>query len=1016
MWIVSEYCSFQSDRLTDFKLEKHHELRKAVQSRNLRLVQDLIKEGAPVNDILEKVYGVVSYETPLHLAVISRCPEIVKVLLDNGADRHSRNWNEETPLILAAKMQNITLIDLLLSNESSNLEDLNHLSHLHIACMRGNLEVVKVLLSKSKREALDAAVKTSSMYWSQFTPLHFAVLFEQIEVVEYLLNCGSDMTIKDTKELTPLHLAYEQRNEMIIDMLLAAQAYKFTNPTNAQRLSHFHIACARDNVLIVEHFMKSDVDINLKTKDGWSPIHFAIYYECHNVVNLLSKHGVNLKTSGVPKLLKSTYILQRQIMHSIPRARKKESNDTAGRLNTLSDFHNACIKNDADKVERLLSDGVISNQDDLNTPGINGCTPLHIALRCKSQRTASILLDHGADFLLQDNEGKTALHIAFELELTEELDKMISDMDNPTSNLIDNRGLSVFHILCARAESRKIEDFLCSGVDIDIQVGNGSSHWAGFAPIHFAIKYEQFDIVEILLVHGADISITTSSGFDSLEFAFYCMAEDFFLATRRREIVNLILIFGTKWIENFNDHGISPLHVLCLRYDGNPDMLRPLLDSHRDCINKRTELTESYYNGKTPLDFAVMVRNIKQVTSLVENGADLFRTDDHGQMPLERLFCVGFEPTDDTIMMDEEDLFTFVIATMEKFRPSYFFGTCISGLFNIVKRFIHKISDSKMIADLVNYRKDGGETPLHALLLQNIEEVAPRRETVKLLLEHGADVNTRNFMLQTPLHDVKKGIDLDVTRLLLDHGADVNAQNIFCETPLVKWYSEYFHYYDLRVPDKEYFKKQIILLLENGCDINIVDEQNRTCLEIVESHLIFWNGEDDQEPPLRYELARILLEHVKKLQIIGFYVSQSNEKAYSKVQWRGPTYEENIFVKQCEEELQSMMDVKIDSRTSLHDILFRSPDEMAFYCENVILCPIVESEDFSRRFPLYSFLIKLQIKNGRARRYLLETSAKHFPYPANKPLPKECLEKILRHLTDADLKNVISSKTVLNAH
>jgi len=69
------------------------------------------------------------------------------------------------------------------------------------------------------------------------------------------------------------------------------------------------------------------------------------------------------------------------------------------------------------------------------------------------------------------------------------------------------------------------------------------------------------------------------------------------------------------------------------------------------------------------------------------------------------------------------------------------------------------------------------ETPLH---------MAARRgqsDMVKLLLEHGADIEARNAMRRTPLHEAV-GVSVEVMEILLDWGAQVNAQDRYQMTPL----------------------------------------------------------------------------------------------------------------------------------------------------------------------------------------------------------------------------------------
>ena len=55
----------------------------------------------------------------MHKAVIDNYPEIVKYILDKGADVNKQNDNGDTALHIAAKNDNVEIIELLIKNKAA---------------------------------------------------------------------------------------------------------------------------------------------------------------------------------------------------------------------------------------------------------------------------------------------------------------------------------------------------------------------------------------------------------------------------------------------------------------------------------------------------------------------------------------------------------------------------------------------------------------------------------------------------------------------------------------------------------------------------------------------------------------------------------------------------------------------------------------------------------------------------------------------------------------------------------
>ena len=97
-------------------------------------------------------------------------------------------------------------------------------------------------------------------------------------------------------------------------------------------------------------------------------------------------------------------------------------------------------------------------------------------------------------------------------------------------------------------------------------------------------------------------------------------------------------------------------------------------------------------------------------------------------------------------------------------------------------------------------------------------------EMVRVLLEHGVDVNAQNKNGHTPLDFASRGGHRDdprVARLLIAHGADPNTRNLEGTTPL--------HHASMcgRI-------EIIRLLIENGVNAEVKDDEGRTPLDVIE--------------------------------------------------------------------------------------------------------------------------------------------------------------------------------------
>jgi len=140
------------------------------------------------------------------------------------------------------------------------------------------------------------------------------------------------------------------------------------------------------------------------------------------------------------------------------------------------------------------------------------------------------------------------------------------------------------------------------------------------------------------------------------------------------------------------------------------------------------------------------------------------------------------------------------------------------GHFEIVKLLIEHGVDINARAE------DHGHNPHHHELPKTALHFAARSghiEIVKLLLEHGADINAKvSPGLKTALHFAAENGHIESVKLLLEHGADINAKEGLRDKTALHFAARSGHI------------EIVKLLLEHGADINAKAMGRMTALEV----------------------------------------------------------------------------------------------------------------------------------------------------------------------------------------
>lgn len=135
--------------------------------------------------------------TPLAYSVLSGKTEVTLYLLKQGADPNIPNSNWETPLHYASDNSQFTIAKLLLECKANcNVQNKEGETPLHNAAYRGDLKMVKLLLSYGA----SVSIQNASL---QRSPLHYAVMYGNIECIHALLRTKASFTAVDSDGKVP---------------------------------------------------------------------------------------------------------------------------------------------------------------------------------------------------------------------------------------------------------------------------------------------------------------------------------------------------------------------------------------------------------------------------------------------------------------------------------------------------------------------------------------------------------------------------------------------------------------------------------------------------------------------------------------------------------------------------------------------------------------------------------------------------------------------------------------------
>ncbi|KAK6501953.1 hypothetical protein TWF481_009771 [Arthrobotrys musiformis] len=208
--------------------------------------------------------------------------EVVRLLLENGADIKSGGRGDKLPLYVAARNGHEAVVQVLLE-KNTHAGPRNLSSPLSVAAQNGHEAVVQLLLENNA----DIHSKNNNGE----SPLFVAAQNGHEAVVRMLLEKNAQVGSKNLYGTSPLCVAAQNGHKTVIQLLLEKNAD--IHPKNDNDESPLFVAAQNGHEAVVRMLLEKNAHVNSRNLDGTSPLSVATQNGHEAVVRLLVERGAD---------------------------------------------------------------------------------------------------------------------------------------------------------------------------------------------------------------------------------------------------------------------------------------------------------------------------------------------------------------------------------------------------------------------------------------------------------------------------------------------------------------------------------------------------------------------------------------------------------------------------------------------------------------------------------------------------------------------------------------------------
>lgn len=646
---------------------------KAIKDGNTQSVKQSISKKLKVNSSDNSS----RYETtPLLYAISNGNLEIIKLLVDSGADVNKADITGLTPLMMASSTGKIDVVSYLIKKGTKvKAVDNKGYTSLSYAIVNDNIEGVDLLL----KQGLSFKKHYDGFYG--MSDLMLAAENNSIKVAQKIIDKTDLINVYDEENRSAVYYAVKKNNYEVVKLLIENGARVESELSQAVANNNYDMCkMLLENGASTKDLLSFSADIrnleiaelliyygaNVNEGSIYTPLEAAIEHGNFELVKLLFENEARGELDDL--LVRSFHSGNLEIVkYLLDRGARVGKNlylcedinilaylvENGISLNTASDEGKTILMTACERNNVELAKYLIRNNVNLSRKNSSGETALMIALENEKTDVAKLLINEDINLNEQDHSGNTALMIAAKKSNFEIVKLLVDKGANPYTG--KQSGALKLCISAILNDSERAKNLLLYyGINVDSLLEE--NYEEDITPIMIAAKSNNYDVAKVLIENGADLNRKRDISYDiDTSESDIEEAEDttrsilaYAIENNNLELAKLLIDNGAKLDIDYNGK-----NLLMLAAKSNSIECMKLL------ISKGIKVNQKDKKGKTAIFYAIESNSLDAFKLLMENKADLGIVLKSGETAAKY-----------AVMKDSYSILYYLILTKEKIKLS----------------------------------------------------------------------------------------------------------------------------------------------------------------------------------------------------------------------------------------------------------------------------------------------------------------------------------------------------------